>query len=132
MQSFAKHKFRHLSFALIFTSRAGGYFIYNQYGSGEGPIWLDEVQCSGAEQSIADCAHLPWGQHNCQHYEDVSIGCCKKNRIPLSRNSMVEQLHLGSLHDCNYNLCLTPTMIKANHQCSLDAALFIKVVYYKK
>ena len=29
----------------------------------------------GREQSLADCPHPGWGQHNCYHYEDVAIRC---------------------------------------------------------
>jgi len=47
----------------------------NRYGPGSGPIWLDSVQCTGSETSIADCQHDNWGDHNCVHSEDVSIAC---------------------------------------------------------
>jgi len=45
------------------------------YGQGTGQIWLDEVACTGNETFIGDCGHLPWGSHNCQHNEDVSVDC---------------------------------------------------------
>ena len=47
----------------------------NQYGPGNGHIWLDEVECIGYETSIDACQHNPWGVHNCFHSEDVSISC---------------------------------------------------------
>ena len=49
--------------------------ITNTFGEGTGPIWLEGVSCSGREQSIADCPHPGWGEHNCFHYEDVAIRC---------------------------------------------------------
>ena len=52
-----------------------GQFISNRYGAGSGQIWLDNVQCSGTETSIADCPHSSWGSHNCHHSEDVSVSC---------------------------------------------------------
>jgi len=50
-------------------------YIGNTYGSGAGPIWLDDLQCTGSEESFDDCTHRGWGVHNCHHYEDVSILC---------------------------------------------------------
>ena len=34
---------------------------------GTGQIWLDELRCTGEEETIADCPHNPWGNHNCIH-----------------------------------------------------------------
>ena len=48
---------------------------FGSRGSDGQPIWLDEVQCNGTEESIADCMALPIGTHNCQHNEDVRISC---------------------------------------------------------
>jgi len=56
--------------------RAGQY-IGNRYGAGSGPIWLDNVHCSEWETqtSIAGCGHNGWGNHRCDHSEDVSVSC---------------------------------------------------------
>lgn len=40
-------------------------------------IWLDDVNCSGDEASLADCEHSQWGQHDCYHSENVGVECCK-------------------------------------------------------
>ncbi|XP_070543452.1 scavenger receptor cysteine-rich type 1 protein M160-like isoform X2 [Ptychodera flava] len=42
---------------------------------GSGPIWLDNVMCSGLEGVLQDCVFSPWGDNNCNHYKDVAIRC---------------------------------------------------------
>jgi len=58
-----------------------GYAIGNRRGAGSGPIWLDDVRCSGMETDIANCRHSGWGVHNCQHYQDVSVSCYNEVRL---------------------------------------------------
>ncbi|KAL5491146.1 hypothetical protein EMCRGX_G016379 [Ephydatia muelleri] len=45
------------------------------FGQGVGPVWLDEVLCSGGEQSLLECSHSEVGAHNCRHSEDAGVIC---------------------------------------------------------
>jgi len=55
--------------------RRNGRSLGNRYMGGYGPIWLDDLQCTGSETQLGNCPHRGWGYHNCRHYEDVSIVC---------------------------------------------------------
>ena len=37
------------------------------------PILLDDLRCTGTESRLVDCGHT--SEHNCVHYEDVSVQC---------------------------------------------------------
>ena len=51
------------------------------FGQGSGPIWLDNVFCSGNEKSIVDCGHNGWGVENCGHNEDASVICSSEYNL---------------------------------------------------
>ena len=43
------------------------------FGQGSGPIVMDNVDCTGNEQSLIDCTHTT--DHNCHHFEDAGVVC---------------------------------------------------------
>uniref|UniRef100_A0A663MYM0 Soluble scavenger receptor cysteine-rich domain-containing protein SSC5D n=1 Tax=Athene cunicularia TaxID=194338 RepID=A0A663MYM0_ATHCN len=45
------------------------------FGQGTNRIWMDDVNCTGSEENIAQCQAPPWGQNNCHHGEDASVVC---------------------------------------------------------
>ncbi|XP_060570318.1 deleted in malignant brain tumors 1 protein-like, partial [Ruditapes philippinarum] len=50
-------------------------FPVARFGAGTLPIQLDDVKCKGTETSLSLCLHNKWGEHNCDHNEDVSVSC---------------------------------------------------------
>ncbi|XP_078695030.1 scavenger receptor cysteine-rich domain-containing protein DMBT1-like [Branchiostoma floridae x Branchiostoma belcheri] len=61
---------RELGFDLV-----GTYYYNAYYGQGSGPIWMDDLNCYGSESSLQYCPHRGWGNHNCNHRDDVSVSC---------------------------------------------------------
>ena len=52
----------------------GALYFYNAYFSqGTGPIQLDNIQCTGNEQTILQCSHSTID--NCGHSQDAGIRC---------------------------------------------------------
>ena len=54
--------------------RVGRQISYTYYRT-KGPIWLNDLRCSGFEEDLSQCQHDGWGVHNCGHSEDVWISC---------------------------------------------------------
>ena len=51
------------------------------FGQGTGPIWLDNVLCTGSESELLECLHNGIGNHNCNHFEDASVRCSPRKFI---------------------------------------------------
>ena len=61
------------------------------YGTCTGPILLDDVQCVGDEQNLGECVMSNFGEHNCDHKEDV--GCkCDPNSTPSGKEGLILKL----------------------------------------
>ncbi|XP_056626743.1 deleted in malignant brain tumors 1 protein-like [Triplophysa dalaica] len=67
------------------------------FGQGSGPIWLDNVGCTGNETSLENCFAPPWGTHNHDHDEDAGVICQDIRLVNGSSecSGRVEILHEG-------------------------------------
>lgn len=61
------------------------------FGPGEGPIWMDNVECNGTESHIGECQRPPIDTINCVHAEDAGVLC--SSELPTG------------VHACWYSVC---------------------------
>uniref|UniRef100_A0A452SEM3 SRCR domain-containing protein n=1 Tax=Ursus americanus TaxID=9643 RepID=A0A452SEM3_URSAM len=68
------------------------------FGPGSGNIFLDNLQCSGVERYLGQCAHSGWSEHNCGHHEDAGVICSELRLVggPGRCSGRVEVLHQGA------------------------------------
>ncbi|XP_039894316.1 deleted in malignant brain tumors 1 protein-like [Simochromis diagramma] len=81
------------------------------FGAGTGQIWLDNVTCSGNENSLTDCQHSAFGSKKCGHDKDAGVICSGPIRLVGSGSTRcsgrVEIFHnnvWGTVSDYNWDL----------------------------
>ena len=63
------------SINILLLAGARSYSGSASYGPGIGPIFFDNVDCSGSEEYLVNCSSQPIGDHNCNHFEDAGVLC---------------------------------------------------------
>ncbi|NWI21700.1 DMBT1 protein, partial [Crypturellus soui] len=56
------------------------------FGQGAGRVWMDDVNCTGAETALAQCPARRWGSNDCDHREDAGVVC---SELDTSAQSML-------------------------------------------
>ena len=62
-----------------------------QFGAGNGTIWMNNVECSGKEDSLRLCPFIGWGSHNCSHDKDASVKCGKSLNVKIRAQNLLLQ-----------------------------------------
>ncbi|XP_035384064.1 scavenger receptor cysteine-rich type 1 protein M130-like [Electrophorus electricus] len=70
----------------------------SHFGPGSGPIWMDDVDCSGSESTLKNCTSAGWGKHDCNQTKNAGVICSDMVRLVNSSRpctGRVEILHQG-------------------------------------
>ncbi|XP_062993640.1 deleted in malignant brain tumors 1 protein-like [Elgaria multicarinata webbii] len=83
-----------------------------KFGHGTGPVWLDQVNCTGEEDSLRKCPPKTLREHSCDHSNDAGVECAEPPEIRLTNgpnhcSGRVEILHeklWGTICDDDWDL----------------------------
>ena len=86
---------------------SGAVALSNSYfGRGYGPIWFNQVKCSGSETNIFHCNQNY--THNCTHFEDAGVQCIHESSISLSCNisKSIRLVNGSNIYEGRLEVCL--------------------------
>ena len=61
-----------------YTGRGAAFTSYGSVrgqATRTGKIWMDSVSCAAGVRGLSGCEHRGWGQHTCNHADDVGVQC---------------------------------------------------------
>ncbi len=100
---------------------AENVYFSAKYGEGTGPIWIDEISCQSYSQSILECEHDGWGEHDCKHREDASVDC--KRKVPVKPKELPIRLSCPEVSSCgSCQVCAQKTFPNSN-DCEVQSAV---------
>ena len=70
----------YIFFTVYFCIKSKGAVTYSEshYGPGKGPVFLNNVKCTGSERVLTNCSHGNFGVVSTacrRHTADVSVSC---------------------------------------------------------
>ncbi|KAK5609545.1 hypothetical protein CRENBAI_005488 [Crenichthys baileyi] len=102
------------------------------FGRGSGPIWMDNVDCTGQEAALTHCRHRGFGENNCGHGEDASVICLGDLQKPQITLSPSTEVHWGEKVEIT---CTVATehldfFLNGSYFCEYHKKLPEQVIYY--
>ena len=73
----------------------------DEFSVGDGPILLDNLECTGAESTLSDCSHAGWTVNNCGHSEDAGVVCSTTTSDPSLAGNEEFYLYFVHVHCIN-------------------------------
>ena len=58
-----------------FNKPIGASALTNSYTESTWPIHINDLNCSGSEESIWNCPHNGLISYSCSHYDDAAVSC---------------------------------------------------------
>ena len=58
-----------------FNKTIGASALTNSYTESTWPIHINDLNCSGSEESIWNCPHNGLIGYSCSHYDDAAVSC---------------------------------------------------------
>ena len=71
------------SLVLEFLRQIASDFIFD-FQTIIGSFLLDDIDCIGTEENLAQCKRLPWGSENCGQSEHVVVNCSSESKLCFS------------------------------------------------